>query len=74
MSESPLELQDTLPSLYSVTEYGPTRKHFSGGDQNAAAVRTPADLPPYLVLGNLDETTFQSSSSGWSTRWQGLGK
>jgi len=72
MSESPLELQDRLPSLIQLLQYVPNRKPFSRGDRNAATVRTSADLPPYLVLGNLDEATFQRSSSGWSTRWQGL--
>ena len=72
MSESPLELQDRLPSLIQLLQYVPNRKPFSRGDRNAATVRTSADLPPYLILGSLDEATFQTSSSGWSTRWQGL--
>jgi len=71
MSKSLLELQDTLPTYIQLLRYGPPRRHFSGGSQKAAAVRTPADLPPYLVLGNLDENTFRLSSSGWSARWRG---
>ena len=72
MSQTPMELQDTLPNYIQLLRYGPTRRRFSWGSQKAAAVRTPTDLPPYLILGNLDENTFRVSSSGWSARWQGL--
>lgn len=71
MPESPLELQDALPKYLQLLRYGPTRSRFSRDSQRAAAVRTPGDLPPYLILGNLDEDTFRVSSSGWSARWQG---
>ena len=72
MSKSLLELQDTLPNYIQLLRYGPTRRRFSWGSQKAAAVRKPTDLPPYLILGNLDENTFRLTSSGWSARWQGL--
>jgi len=30
-----------------------------------------SDLPPYLVLGDLDPESFELSANGWSARWQG---
>jgi hypothetical protein len=34
-------------------------------------VRSKQDLPPYLILGTLDASSFQISAAGWSARWQG---
>jgi hypothetical protein len=50
----------------------PIRRHFSLTDWDPRNVHVPADLPPYLILGTLDETTFQCTSVGWSARWLGV--
>jgi hypothetical protein len=34
-------------------------------------VLAPDELPPYLLLGTLDRSTFQCSETGWSARWVG---
>lgn len=69
MPQSAFEIQDTLPNYIQLFQYVPNRRSREGC--NAAAVRHPGDLPPYLFLGILDETTFRISSAGWSARWQG---
>lgn len=33
-------------------------------------VRSAADLPPYLFLGQLDASSFDSSKAGWSATWR----
>lgn len=37
----------------------------------AEAVRSPQDLPPYLILGVRDDASFHADADGWSIRWQG---
>jgi hypothetical protein len=34
-------------------------------------VLVPDELPPYLLLGALERSTFQCSETGWSARWIG---
>lgn len=34
-------------------------------------MKVAADLPPYLILGDMDPTSFKKSAQGWSARWQG---
>ena len=34
-------------------------------------VLVPDELPPYLLLGRLDRSTFQSREADWSARWIG---
>jgi hypothetical protein len=34
------------------------------------AVRSVSDLPPYLFMGALDESSFHCDASGWSATWQ----
>ena len=34
-------------------------------------VLVPDELPPYLLLGRLDRSTFQSGEADWSARWIG---
>ena len=34
-------------------------------------VLVPDELPPYLLLGSLDRSTFRSGEAGWSARWIG---
>ena len=33
-------------------------------------VREPHDLPPYLFMGRLDESTFTTGTKGWSATWR----
>lgn len=44
---------------------------FSFQDFNPKAVNNARDLPPYLVMGSLDEGSFNLSQGNWSARWQG---
>lgn len=33
-------------------------------------VKVPHDLPPYLFMGRLDESSFTHGSQGWSATWK----
>ena len=63
--------QSGLPHSIPLFRYAPMRGAFSWRAWNPAAVRFAADLPSYLILGDLDRSTFERSASGWSARWQG---
>lgn len=71
MTSSLLERQLELPSYVPLFRYAPERAHFSWQNWDPALVRCAANLPPYLILGNLDRSTFAQSTDGWSARWQG---
>lgn len=72
MTRSLLDRQAELPRSVLLFRYAPDRVRFSWQDWNPALVRSSADLPQYLILGDLDLSTFQLSAHGWSARWQGL--
>ena len=41
-------------------------------DCDPAKVKALTDLPPRLILGDLDPTRCAFNDAGWSARWQGL--
>jgi hypothetical protein len=64
-----------LPGLsraIPLARYAPRRKPFSWQGWDPARVRSAADLPPYLILGPLDHSSFAQSDGSWSARWQGI--
>ena len=71
MTSPLLNRQVDLPRSIPLFQYVPDRLSFSWEEWNPSLVRTAADLPQYLILGNLDPSTFQLSPAGWSARWQG---
>ena len=71
MTHSLLSRQSKLPRSVPLFRYAPDRVRFSWRDWNPALVRSSADLPQYLILGDLDPSTFEQSAGGWSARWQG---
>lgn len=71
MTHSLLGRQSELPRSVPLFRYAPDRVRFSWRDWDPALVRSGADLPPYLILGDLDPSTFEQSAGGWSARWQG---
>ena len=71
MSRSLLNRQSELPRSVPLFRYAPDRAPFSWRDWNPNLVRSAADIPPYLILGDLDASTFENSAGGWSARWQG---
>lgn len=71
MTRSLLDQQSELPRSISLFRYAPDRDRFSWRDWDPALVRSAADLPQYLILGDLDHSTFEQSAAGWSARWQG---
>jgi hypothetical protein len=71
MTRALLDRQSELPRSVPLFRYAPERVRFSWQDWDPALVRSPADLPQYLILGDLDQSTFHQSASGWSARWQG---
>jgi hypothetical protein len=46
---------------------GPTLR-----DVVPATVTGPAQLPPYLMLGARDDSSFRADADGWSAVWRGL--
>lgn len=71
MTHSLLDRQTELPRSVPLFRYAPERVRFSWRDWDPSIVRSSADLPQYLILGDLDTSTFERSASGWSARWQG---
>lgn len=71
MTRSLLDRQAELPRSAPLFRYTPDRVRFSWQDWDPALVRSVEDLPQYLILGDLDPSTFQLSAGGWSARWQG---
>jgi len=71
VTRSLLGHQSELPRSLPLFRYAPDRVRFSWRDWDPALVRSGEDLPQYLVLGNLDPSTFQQTAGGWSARWQG---
>lgn len=71
MTRSLLDRQAELPRSVPLFRYAPERVRFSWQDWDPARVRSADDLPQYLVLGELDPSTFEQSTSGWAARWQG---
>lgn len=71
MTRSPLDLQSELPRSIPLFRYAPDRVHFTWRDWDPALVRSAEHIPQYLVLGDLDTSTFELSDMGWSARWQG---
>jgi hypothetical protein len=71
MTRSLLDRQSELPRSVPLFRYAPDRRPFSWRDWSPGHVHSAADLPPYLILGDLDPSTFERSASGWSARWPG---
>ena len=71
MTRSLIDRQSELPRSVPLFRYAPDRVRFSWRDWDPALVRSGADLPQYLILGDLDPSTFEQSVGGWSARWQG---
>jgi hypothetical protein len=71
MTRSLLDRQSELPRSVPLFRYFPERVRFSWKDWDPSLVRSAADLPQYLILGDLDPLTFEQSAGGWSARWQG---
>lgn len=63
--------QALLPASIQLFRYHPTRRAFAFDALDPARVTKAKDLPPYLVLGPLDESSFRASAAGWSASWRG---
>jgi hypothetical protein len=71
MTSSLLDRQADLPRSVPLFRYAPERVRFSWSEWNPSYVRSAEDLPQYLILGDLDPSTFEQTAGGWSARWQG---
>lgn len=71
MTRSLLDRQSELPRSLPLFRYAPERVRFSWRGWDPALVRSANDLPQYLILGDLDASTFERAAGGWSARWQG---
>jgi hypothetical protein len=65
-------LESDYPRRIPIARYIPARRDFPLADWDPRNVQVAADLPPYLILGQLDEATFQRTEVGWSARWVGV--
>jgi hypothetical protein len=68
-SISPDNLSKGLPPVIGLPRCLPRRAAYT--KTVLGAVLVPDELPPYLLLGRLDRSTFQSGEAGWSARWIG---
>lgn len=66
-----LKKQEELPRFIPLFRYAPDRVQLPLRNWDPAAVRKVQDLPPYLILGQLDPTTFVITEEGWTAKWQG---
>ena len=71
MNPSYLNLQSELPESIPLLRYLPERVGHPWNDWDPSHVFAPCDLPPYLIFGPLDPSSFRKSLAGWSARWQG---
>ena len=71
MTQSPIARQVDLPKSIQLFRHAPNRDCFPWKQWDPTKVRVAADLPPYLILGDLDPTSFTKSAEGWSAMWQG---
>ena len=63
------DLDSTLvPSINLVGVTGNGRREFSFKEFNPKEIHRAQDLPPYLVMGVLDENSFKQSGGNWSAR------
>lgn len=63
------ELFEGLPRVIGLPSCQPARPEYR--KTPLAEVCVPEELPPYLLLGRLDRSSFQSTEHGWSARWAG---
>jgi hypothetical protein len=64
-------LSSYLPRHIPLGMSAPERRSFSQQHFSPATVYTTSDLPPYLILGELDPDSFNLDDSGWRARWRG---
>ncbi len=57
---------DVLPPVIPLPQID---RPYAGTDCSPSEVKSPADLPNRLFLGDLDEQSFQSSANGWSAAY-----
>lgn len=69
MNSSPIELLKDLPDLIALPRYVPERPSYR--KTALEQVRSPEELPPYMLLGQLDRRTFRSTEDEWAARWVG---
>jgi hypothetical protein len=68
-SISPENLSKGLPPVIGLPRCLPKRATYT--KTVLGEVLVPDELPPYLLLGRLDRSMFQSGEAGWSARWTG---
>ena len=68
-SISPEDFSRGLPPVIGLPRCLPIRRAYR--KTPLGEVLMPDELPPYLLLGALDRSTFQCSEAGWSARWIG---
>lgn len=72
MSNAPEAKRESLPALIPMGHSVPVRREFSFPTFDPRRVAFAADLPPYLILGGLDEMSFFLRPDGWRACWVGI--
>lgn len=62
----------TLDTPVELVRHVPKRKGPSLQHVVPAEVNGPEQLPPYLMLGPIDQSSFYSDAHGWSVVWRGV--
>ncbi len=63
--------QAALPRSIRLFRYIPERRPFTIAEFDPASVVWHGDLPPYLLLGPLDEASFERTAEGWTASYRG---
>jgi len=71
MAPNLVDLQSSLPRSISLLRYAPHRPSFDWQNFDPSKVTSADDLPPYLIMGELDQSSFQKSPKGWEAIWRG---
>lgn len=71
MAQNLIDLQSSLPRSISLLRYAPNRRSFNWENFDPSRVTSPDELPPYLIMGALDRSSFQKSPQGWEAIWRG---
>ena len=70
----PLVLElDHVPDVIPLIRHVPSRRTFDWETFNPDDVKSPTDLPPCLVMGQLDESSFTRDANEWKASWRSRG-
>ena len=60
-----------LPRHFLIARSTFDRPKFNWDNWDPKRVKSPADLPPYLILGERNDKLFKHTDQGWECSWEG---